>query len=57
MTMVTQLKQILIKLPEGRAPCDALGIATDNENDNDNDNDNDNNDVDWDAVKEDNYSR
>ena len=41
----------LLKLPEGRSPCDALGMATDHFNDNandcghdpDHDNDNDNN--------------
>ena len=37
---------IITKLPEGRAPCDALGMATDHDNDNDNDD-----------VKEEDYSR
>ena len=32
----------LYKFPEGRAWCDALGIATDNDNANDNDNDHEN---------------
>ena len=36
----------MAKLPEGRAPCDALGMATNNDNDNDN-HDGDGDGVEW----------
>ena len=60
--MNCKVDNILKRLPEGRAPCDALGMVTDNDNDNENDNDIDNDDnddcdVDWDDVKEEDYSR
>ena len=54
-----KLKYVWFKenLPEGRAPCDALGMATYNDNDNYNDNKDDDDDVNWDDVKEEDYSR